>query len=477
MEYDTNVNHYTDEEIFALLEIKDETQVSAACDVFIEKYKNQPALVKFYKDIQEKYEALGVRENENKNRLTNAEHLNNTISRLINIDSTYREYSSTYDNNTTGYLFKLNEPIPNVVSLMLYSVEIPQSWYTFNESKGNTVFQLVLIAQNQTSSTYSDTSEVIKYEYPVMQINDGNYSSKALVNSVTDLIRKTGVFINQPDTFTLEQDVYTGRSKITITKNFNAESILLPDMTLFNYSFYKSFKLGFLFHSVPLKTKINYNLGWLLGFRNPFVTINQSFISGRQVVDTIDYSTSVIDAGGTKYIILQLDDFKTNRMNKSVVNISTKSDQTIALPSYYNRSLPQYQTSTTTVNITSNAIGLTEKQIYTINSINNSYNPDINSIQISFPNISDIFAKIPIKSLTEWGYVNTEGQYVVRDSAPGKIIVEFSGPLQLATREYYGPVDITSFSVMLYDDKGFPLNLNGVDWSFTMISKSILNIN
>ena len=472
MEYDTDVNNYTEEEIFKLLEISNESEVEVACDLFIEKYKNQPTLVKFYTDIKKKFEAKGVRDI----RLNNAEHLDNTISRLINIDSTYREYSSTYD-NTTGYLFKLNEPIPNVISLMLYSVEIPQSWYTFEESRGNTVFQIVLIAQNEISSTYSDTSKVIKYEYPVMQINDGNYSSKALVNSVTNLIRKTGIFINQQDTFTLDQDVYTGRSKITIKANFDAAKILLPDSVPFDYSVYKRFRIGFLFHSVPLKTKINYNLGWLLGYRNPFVILNQNFVDGKQHVDMIEYSPSIIDSGGTKYIIIQLDDFKTNRMNKSVVNISTKSDQTLSLPSYYNRSLPQYQTSKTTVNITSNAIGLTEKQIYTINSINNSYNPDISSLQISFPNISDIFAKVPIKNLNDWGYINSSGEYVVRDSAPGKILVEFSGPLQLATREYYGPVDITSFYVMLYDDKGFPLNLNGMDWSFTIISKSILNIN
>jgi hypothetical protein len=479
MEYDTDVNHYTDEEIFGLLEIKNETEVAAAADLFIEKYKNQPKLVKFYTDIKEKYESLGVRENENKNRLNSADHLNNTISRLINIDSTYREYSSTEDNNSTGYLFKLNEPIPNVVSLMLYSVEIPQSWYTFSEAKANTIFQLVLIAQNTLSEVYTDTSQVIKYEYPIIQINDGNYSSKALVNSVTELIRKSGIFVKQPNTFTLDQDVYTGRSKITITKNFTMSNIILPDgVSTIDYSYYRTCRIGFLFHSVPLKTKVNYNLGWLLGFRYPFVMLNKTFNSTNlQNPDTVEYSSSIVDTSGTKYIILQLDDFKTNRMNKSVVNISTKSEQTIALPSYYNRSLPQYQTSTTTVNVTANAIGLTEKQIYTINSINNSYNPDTSTIQISFPNISDIFAKIPIKTSNEWGYVNSNGEYVIRDSAPGKLLIEFSGPLQLATREYYGPVDLTTFSVMLYDDKGFPINLNGVDWSFTIISKSILNIN
>jgi hypothetical protein len=173
---------------------------------------------------------------------------------------------------------------------------------------------------------------------------------------------------------------------------------------------------------------------------------------------------------------MRLDDFKTNRLNKNVVNINTKSDQTISLPSYYNRTLPQIQTSANTVNVTSNA-SLTAKQIYTINSISNSYNTDINSIQLTFPNISDIFAKLPIKRATDWGTMDANGVYTVQDNGPGKLVIEFSGPLQLATRDYFGPVDISTFSVSLYDDKGMILGLNGMDWSFTIIAKSLININ
>ena len=62
----------------------------------------------------------------------------------------------------------------------------------------------------------------------------------------------------------------------------------------------------------------------------------------------------------------------------------------------------------------------------------------------------------------------------IRDSnGPGKLIIEFSGPIQLNSREYFGPVNMTSFAVSLYDDKGMLLGLNGLDWSFTIIAKSI----
>ena len=35
-------------------------------------------------------------------------------------------------------------------------------------------------------------------------------------------------------------------------------------------------------------------------------------------------------------------------------------------------------------------------------------------------------------------------------------------------RAYFGPVDIERMRVKLIDDKGNPINLNGLDWSFTL---------
>ena len=59
------------------------------------------------------------------------------------------------------------------------------------------------------------------------------------------------------------------------------------------------------------------------------------------------------------------------------------------------------------------------------------------------------------------------------DNAPGRLFVDGGGPLQLQMREYFGPVDITQLSISLYDDKGLPLELNGFDWSCTLMVKCI----
>ena len=185
------------------------------------------------------------------------------------------------------------------------------------------------------------------------------------------------------------------------------------------------------------------------------------------------YSNSLIDTSGTKYIILKLDEYKPNRLNKSVVFVNSKLENTIPLPSYYNKSLSQYKTTANTVKVTATVPRqLTEKQIFTINSISESKIQDITSQRLQSPDEVDIFAKIPIKK-TEWGMIGADGIYNAIDNGPGKLLVDFSGPIQLNVREYFGPVNMTSFAITLLDDKGMTLGLNGMDWSCTIIAKSI----
>jgi hypothetical protein len=480
MDFDTDVAHYTDQEIKELLELNELNydDIVTKTQTFIDEYQNQPEIVKFYMDIRERYEnkdATTKTVNAEVKKGTINPDLKNTLTRMLNIDSSYRVISPNTIYDTDDYLFTLSEPINNVISLMLYSIELPQAWYTFSLGKGTTIFQPILMAQNAT--------ETIKYDYDPIIISDGNYSTKALLQMVTSvLFTNCGIFSNQvippppqnqSDVFAMEQDAYTGRCKLIFKPLFDIANILLPDGTMFTNQ-YTHCKIGFLFHSIEMNTKINYNLGWLLGFRLPFLIIPEIFTLAPRTDNIISISSSIIDTAGTKYVILKIDDFQSNRLNKSIVWINTKVDPTLPLPSYYNKSLSQYQTSDTTINVVPNAPRqLTAKQLYTINSISNSKLNDIQAQRVIPPDDSDIMAKIPIKKVTEWGVVGPDNVYTSLDNGPAKLIVEFSGPLQLNTREYFGPVTIRSFLVTLYDDKGMTLGLNGVDWSFTLIAKSI----
>jgi hypothetical protein len=479
MDFDTDVSHYTDQEIRDLLELDELNydDVVTSTQLLIDEHQDNPELVRFYNDIRERYENKDTTtktiDAEVKKGTINPD-LKNTVTRMINVDSSYRELSLGNMYDTDNYIFTLNEPVNNIISLMLYSIEIPQSWYTFTLAKGNTSFQPVFMVQTGTTTE--------KYEYPPVFIRDGNYTTKSLLNEVRNaLFTQCGLFrfqlvgsLTQSDVFTLDQDVYTGKCKMSIKPDFLISNIFLPTGVPFVPDPNTECKIGFIFHSIELKTKINYNLGWLLGFRIPFLVIPETLTTAIRTITIEEYSASIIDTAGTKYIILKLDDYKANRLNKSLVCINTKVDQSIPLPSYYNKSLSQYQTSPTTLNVLASAPRqLTAKQIYTINSISNSRMVDITAQRVTSPDDSDIFAKIPVKKATEWGSVGSDGTYSALDNGPGKLIIEFSGPLQLNTRDYFGPVNMTSFAVSLYDDKGMILGLNGMDWSFTIIAKSI----
>jgi len=478
MEFDTDVDNYSDQEIQKLLELSDMeyNNIVTKTQQMMEQYQDHPELMKFYSDIRNKYEkkntAIETVDAGIKKGTVNPD-LKNTVTRMINIDSMYREKSLSNIYDTDNYVFTLNEPINNVVSLMLYSVEIPQSWYTFALTKGTTVFQPILMVEDYDNS-------ILKYPYPIISIPDGNYTTKALLNMISLLLyRNCGIFTFQSTEskrttiFTITQDSYTGRCKMKLKTKFDVKQIQLPDGSNF-YPTYKKCKIGFVFHSVELKTSINYNLGWILGFRLPTLILDTYLSTDISLQEDVRAeSEAIIDTAGTKYIILKLDDYKANRLNKSLVCINSKQESTIPLPSYYNKSLSQFQTSANTINVLPQAPrNLTAKQIFTINSISDG-RVDLVNQRVKSPDASDIFAKIPIKKATEWGSVDANGYYSPIDSGPGKLIIEFSGPLQLNIREYFGPVNMTSFAVSLYDDKGQLLGLNGLDWSFTHIAKHI----
>jgi len=63
--------------------------------------------------------------------------LQQTTKRIISVDSQYRSDKRTM---STAFTFNLSEPLKDVVSLKLYSVQIPYTWYTIGKAYGNNFF-------------------------------------------------------------------------------------------------------------------------------------------------------------------------------------------------------------------------------------------------------------------------------------------------------------------------------------------------
>ena len=176
------------------------------------------------------------------------------------------------------------------------------------------------------------------------------------------------------------------------------------------------------------------------------------------------------------------------KMDQSETSINfTELSKNVKLPSYYTPTLPQICSNpgSSSNNLSSNYATiqgdngellmdkmnvsykalptvyqsaprvLTQAQIYSINSIiqNNGRNTNFRS---KAPATSNTFALIPIK--------HDSSNYT------GGMFIEISGSLQENKRIYFGPVNIDRMRIKLYDDKGNILNMNGADWSFTLIS-------
>jgi len=116
--------------------------------------------------------------------------LKQTIKRTIYINSQDRD--PVFDDRnalTTDFHFYLEETLRNVVSLKLYAVQIPYTWYTIDSGFGSNIFYLK-----------SDTPGIInkeEHEYKI-EIDPGNYKPQGLVDTI-DKQMTTTLRTDNPD--------------------------------------------------------------------------------------------------------------------------------------------------------------------------------------------------------------------------------------------------------------------------------------
>jgi len=444
---DLEVDHYSTEELIELLglEVVTRDSIKAAVQQKSEEYPTKKS-VAFFKEIGKRLldetteDEVGKTIQVDVKRGTINPDLKTTIMRLINVDSSYRDVINL-TNTTDQFTFELTEPILNVVSISLYSIEIPQSWYTFTLLKGTVGFIVCVIKDDAT-------------KYPVV-IDEGNYTTISLYTEVKNKINAAldGIL-------TVETIYNSNTGKLTLVF-----SPLDPD--IFNVQLLWLDATGTI--QSMLNNRPNGNLGWLLGYRIPVATCKR-ILQDDQTYKFAAEATSLVDASGTKYILLSLEDYKTNRLNRSIIAVNNTPKTPISLPNYYSEDIPQYRTSPTGVHVLpSNPRNLTSKQLYTINAISDQILPQN---RIIGHESSNAFAKIAVKR-TDWGKTGMEGITETVDGVPGKLFVENGGPLSLQTREYFGPVDLANLYVALYDDKGNILGLNGMEWSCSLMVKCI----
>jgi len=411
-------------------------------------------------------------------------NLKNTISRFVNLDSQFRQYTNAIDSTSTDYTLDLSDTLKNALKLRLYSYQIPFSWYVIDKFYGNTCFWI------SDSSTNTNIP---------IQVPSGNYSQISFQNQLNTSFLQAGFTFPAypyPYNIPINSPVYYNSNSGLITLflfdgSFIDPAGILPSFTINSTTTVVFYDFtGFLQCNNTCKSKNNHyfnnTLGWLMGYKLPYVNVDPSG----------NLASSILDLNGPKYLILVIDDYNQNHVNNSLVSISQYSN-TLKIPSYYSPDMPytcispaqqennlkqlvdevvlqslfdnqtvnannglliagKYEDDYTSTQLTlpSAPRTITQSQIYTINEINKNNNNLTNYLSKA-PTSSDILAIIPVKTST--------------GVPTGSLLVEFSGSLQDNTRTYFGPVNIDRMAVKLLDDKGNVLNLNGNDWCITLV--------
>ena len=422
-------------------------------------------------------------------------NLKNITSRVINLDSQFRQASGGIDSMSTNYTLDLSDPLTDVVSLRLVSIQIPFTWYIIDHQYGNTCFWVTNL-----NNTFR------------ISIDVGNYTPSTFVTGLISAIDNAG-FIN---TLTNIPFAAYNESNGKLTLSFNeatdpSGNIISgiiggsingfnettdPYFTFFDFSGKKICKQNCFSQNLAF----NNSLGWLMGFRSPIEPIiNYVQDNEGNIISEDNTGVSVLDLIGPKYFIVVLDDYNQNHINNGLISI-TELPNIVKLPSYYNPTIPSTCSDTPGISLSNianlsqlnsqnaNISGintqtinnliqekvnisykktqqvlptaprtLTQAQIYTINEIIKNREKNT-SFRGKAPTSSDTFAILPLKL----GNMKT-----------GELYSEFGGALQENKRIYFGPVDIDRIHIKLLDDKGFIVDLHGAEWCLTLISENL----
>jgi len=384
----------------------------------------------------------------------------------------------------------LSDHLNDVISFRLYSFQIPVTWYLIDYAYGNTCFWI-------TDDEYNI----------LIEIAPGNYDATTLTAAINASIHKQH-FTKPTDPSWNPVSFNPINGKITINMFgviYNGPNPDDPHTTI-GFTVTTNSFLTFFDYTGKLKGTqnpcvnvsqthfVNQTLGWVMGYRLPYENVADTTVTttvrGNEAV-------AVLDLNGPRYLILVIDDLNRNHLNNGLVSI-TELSKTLKMPNYYSPDLPYlcvpqnlYATNlqaniqgTGTVQdlglgpcnqlnagdlllekLNNNLMSypqlvpsaprtLTQSQLYTINEIIKN-NERTTNYRAKAPTTTDVFAVIPVKGGLTFG----------------SLYVDFGGSLQSFKRNYFGPVNIDRLQIKLLDDHGNVINLNGAEWSVTLISE------
>lgn len=431
-------------------------------------------------------------------------NLKNITTRFINLNSLYRQTGKGNNTSATDYTLDLTDPLKDVLSMRLYSIQIPFTWYVIDYHYGNTCFWVTNQGKNYRifiePGNYTPDNFCITLNYAFKNVANFNppftdvvypQGFKYFGSKVPEPEIVTYNTINGKITILLDDwhdPSGTAIKTIGLGLSETFDSTVDAYITFFDFSG----QLNCLGNGSGCDISVSFNstLGWVMGYRLPVIALLKSPVGNT--------GTAILDLNGPKNFIIILDDYNQNHINNSLISITELSTK-LAMPSYYNTSLPYVCNTLESPLFSINNLGslatitpeqaaaagldlkdingiisekivsggidasilpsapLTRAQIYTINEIIRNRSKTTN-YKGRAPTNSDTFALIPVKR---------------NGLSIGDVYTEFSGSIQDNKRIYFGPVNIDRLRIRLIDDRGYDVDLHGHDWNITIISENL----
>jgi hypothetical protein len=200
----------------------------------------------------------------------------------LNLNSCFRH--NYYDSPSTDFDYLLPTEVKNVISMRLASIELPNSWYLFSQTRENNHFIIQTRLNNVVTS------------FPIT-VPDGNYDNDTLSTYLNN------TYFYNSGTSTPLQYIEFKIPDFNLKTTFQTTG--LPAGSTFSFSL--------LFQPTSSQHMMK-TMGWILGFRLPNY-LNQSTLQ----------SEGLFDGNGDRYIYLSLTDYQYNTNSTNLVGFDQSS--------------------------------------------------------------------------------------------------------------------------------------------------------
>ena len=299
-----DINSYTNEELLDLLGLNNpsDRELEASINQKILKYSNNKRLGPFFEDVYDRF-FISEDDNINEDDTTSGEdgsNINiqepqpkpspkypdnktiNTITKVISIDSQFRDDKSSF---STDFTTNLSTPLKDVSKLKLYSVQIPYSWYTISKAYGANFFYIIGNTPG-INEGYND--------YKV-EISVGNYSAETLISAVNNSLTNLSNVYSDTEfgSTSITYDVAQCKSTINIdikrhfseyvyslefqkwtSPNVDAAMSSIPQLLGYNRNIYYPFRIYSNLEIIPQNEAGNINIYTLTENNNYFNIIH-----------------------------------------------------------------------------------------------------------------------------------------------------------------------------------------------------------